>query len=87
MVSGAPLQERFVSVPVALDSRHSVQRVERLFDHLPSRVQRSLEVPDVDELAQIPAVTERRAERIPELGVRVEAFPRLQQTDGRQRKI
>ena len=41
------------------------------------RVHRSLEVVYVDELVDVPAVSERRADRQSVLGVRVELFPRL----------
>jgi len=73
------LHERLLSEHVLLKSRHAVERVKRLLDDFLVRVDRALEISDVDVVVKIPAVTERHAQRTSILGVRVQLLSLLQQ--------
>jgi len=82
--SARRLHERFFSEHVLLESRDAVERVEGLVDDFAVRVDGALEVTDVDELVDVPSVTERRTDRHSVLGVRVEHLSHLRHGDRRQ---
>ena len=74
------LQEWFLSEYVLLKSRYTVQRVERLFNDLPVSVSGTFQISDVDELVDVPAMTERCADRSPVLHVWIKTLPYLPKT-------
>jgi len=51
-------QERLLAEYALLETRDTVERVERLLDDLPVSVHWTLEVPDVNVMTEIPTVTE-----------------------------
>ena len=61
-----------------LESRNTIERIERLLDDFAMGVQGTLQISYVNVVVKIPTVSERRTQREPEFGVRIETLSFLQ---------